>query len=507
MSIARTQRPPSQTSGSRPVLPSRLAMPMEPLRRSLVHRLTLILVWFAVASSAFVFTEPAPTDVLTLIVIVLLPVVGLAAFPPEMLVLASIWMTICAMGALAALIANDIATATTHMAITLYLALAATVYGAFVARNPVRHGKLLLNAHLAAALIAAAAGLAGYFDLPSGTGELFTKFDRASGPFKDPNVFGPFLVPALVYALHLLLSGPPLKSAAASLAFAFLSLALLVSFSRGAWAAAAGAIAIFLYLRFVTTRRNLDRIRILVLGFAGLVAVFAVLATALQFDAVDKLFSERATLTQTYDTGSEGRFGGQWKAFGLIVERPFGIGSLEFPKRYHHEDVHNVYLSMFLNAGWLGGLSFLLLMVASVLLGARHALRRTRTQGLFLVAFASFAAMVALGALIDTDHWRHLYLLFGLTWGLMLADRKTIRTSRIVADRRPILLRSVIVLPPPRRHGRIVPPNANIICLETHRRRGRQPGELNRPRRLVGPVRPKRPARLLRPAPPYAIGN
>jgi hypothetical protein len=27
------------------------------------------------------------------------------------------------------------------------------------------------------------------------------RYGRATGPFKDPNVFGPFLVPALVYGL------------------------------------------------------------------------------------------------------------------------------------------------------------------------------------------------------------------------------------------------------------------------------------------------------------------
>ena len=32
------------------------------------------------------------------------------------------------------------------------------------------------------------------------------------------------------------------------------------------------------------------------------------------------------------------------------------IDSVQFGSQFHHEDVHNVYLSMFLNAGWLGGI-------------------------------------------------------------------------------------------------------------------------------------------------------
>ena len=45
-------------------------------------------------------------------------------------------------------------------------------------------------------------GIVGYFDLLPGAHELLTRYGRATGPFKDPNVFGPFLVPALVYALQ-----------------------------------------------------------------------------------------------------------------------------------------------------------------------------------------------------------------------------------------------------------------------------------------------------------------
>ena len=44
-----------------------------------------------------------------------------------------------------------------------------------------------------------------------------TRWDRATGLFKDPNVFGPFLVPALVYALSRLAGAPLRKVAAAAL--------------------------------------------------------------------------------------------------------------------------------------------------------------------------------------------------------------------------------------------------------------------------------------------------
>ena len=75
------------------------------------------------------------------------------------------------------------------------------MFAAFVAQNPIRHARLILNAYQWAAVVAAIAGIAGYFDIVSGAGELFTKFGRAAGTFKDPNVYGPFLVPALLLTL------------------------------------------------------------------------------------------------------------------------------------------------------------------------------------------------------------------------------------------------------------------------------------------------------------------
>lgn len=486
----------------RPALPPRLAQPVTRQQPSLVHRLALGLVWLAIASSAVVFTEPAPTDVLTMGLIVLLPVVGLAVFRPPMLVMGAALLVICGFGFIAALSAVDTAKATTHMAISLYLSLAAIVIAGFVARDPLRHTRLILRAYLAAALIAAVAALIGYFEVVPGAAELFTKFDRASGPFKDPNVFGPFLVPALVYALHAWFHRPLLKGLPATAAMMVLALAILLSFSRGAWAGAAVAVAVYLYFTFVTSRRTVDRFRIAALAVAGLAVILAVLATALQSDAVSDLFAQRANLAQSYDLGPEGRFGGQLKAIDALLENPFGIGALEFPRHYHHEDVHNVYLSMFLNAGWAGGLLFMGLALYTFGRGLVHALKRTRLQGYFLIAFASLTAILIQGLLIDIDHWRHFYALLGVVWGLMVSrDSSAGRSARIIADRRPVLLHPIIVLPPTRRTSRILGPAPCVIPFKP--RPQRKIGEFNRSARLLAPIAPRRSPRMRLAEPEY----
>lgn len=492
---------PRRRRFSSPNIPAGLAgtraRPAAAAPRSLVHTLALGLVWFAVASSAIVFSEPAPTDLLTIAALVVLPVVGLAVFRPPLIVVGGVLLAICAAGFIATLNSSDTLRAATHMAISLYLALAAVVLGAFVARNPQVHARLLLQAHLAGALLAALTGIAGYFDLIPYARDLFTKFDRASGTFKDPNVFGPYLVPAIVYTLHVWLNRPLGRGLIAAALLAVLSLGLLLSFSRGAWAGAGIAVLIYLYVSFVTTRRGLDRLRILALVLAGAAALVLVLIAALQFDQVEKLLAERANLAQTYDIGPEGRFGGHEKAFGVLFDNAFGIGALEFPQRYHHEDVHNVYLSMYLNAGWVGGSLHLLLVLVTMFVGLRHALRRTPTQGYFIIAFAALVATFLQGLLIDTDHWRHLYLLLGMVWALMGTDRTTVRASRIKANRRPVLLRPVIVLPATRRPSRIIGQSAQIIelrpCRPVH-----HIGDFIRRPRILGRIPPHRPVRLLR---------
>jgi O-antigen ligase len=290
-----------------------------------------------------------------------------------------------------------------------------------VAKSPDAHTRLILNAYTWAAVAASILGIIGYFDLLPDARELMTRYGRATGLFKDPNVFGPFLVPALVYGLSRLAGMRLRKSIPLLGLLLMIGLAMLLSFSRGAWINLGVATAIYGALHILTVRDNRARLKFAVLAVMGIAALSALVLVALQFDAVSGLASERASLDQSYDEGPEGRFGGQQKAALLILEHPLGIGAQQFVPQYHREEPHNVYLAMFLNAGWLGGFLFLGLVVSTVVWGLRHAFVRCATQPLFLVVYACFVAHVLEGLVIDLDHWRHFYLLMALAWGLMLS--------------------------------------------------------------------------------------
>jgi O-antigen ligase len=388
-------------------------------RQSWARWLTLALVAVTIASSGLVFSEPAPVDVLTIGLIVLLPTVGLASFNPTLLVYFSLWALLGAATVLAATFSLDLRTTLVHVGVTLYLYLATVVFAAFVANSPERHTKLILTAWTWAAVIAATAALIGYFALLPGASELFTKYGRASGTFKDPNVLGPFLVVPILYMAHLALERSWGRMLVPLATAGMLALAVLLSFSRGAWMNLAAAITIYGYITFLTSSRASTRLKLigLLVGLALLAA--GLVALALTSDNISNMFAQRASLTQSYDTGSEGRFGGQEKAFGLITENPLGIGALQFGLRHHTEDVHNVYLSMLLNAGWLGGGLYWIMVGLTLALGFRHAMQATPTRPLFLIAYASFVAVALEGLIVDTDHWRHFYLLMAIIWGLM----------------------------------------------------------------------------------------
>ena len=102
-----------------------------------------------------------------------------------------------------------------------------------VSIHPTRMFAALWAGYIIAAIVATVWGSLEYFGFIQN--ELWQAGLRAKGPFKDANVFGPFLVPAAIYSLRRLATpGAAAKFLFTGLFFAF-SFGILVSFSRGAW--------------------------------------------------------------------------------------------------------------------------------------------------------------------------------------------------------------------------------------------------------------------------------
>ncbi|MGZ5917049.1 MAG: O-antigen ligase family protein [Methyloceanibacter sp.] len=395
-----------------------------------IRRLALFYLWITIATGAVVFSEPAPYDMLMIGAIILLPVTGLApltrGLAPYLLLLTGI----VAGGFIATTQAGLLDVPSKHVAITLYLAASSVVMAAFFADRPEKRIRFVMSAYMVAAVVAAVAALIGYFSLVPGAYDLFTEFGRARGTFKDPNVLGAFLVPALLYAFNVVLTARLARASLWALLMPLLLFGTLLTFSRGAWLNLAVALALYAYLTIITAATNRQRLKLGVFVVLAVVLVLGVFAAAQTIPQVADLLGERAAFEQSYDIGPEGRFGGQKKAAELIMTHPLGIGALEFARVYHNEDVHEVYLNMFLNTGWIGGTLYLFLVATTLFLGFRQAMRDRGRSGVSNVVMAAFFGMAIEGLVIDTDHWRHLYLIMAMIWGLAIAQRPNVRASR-----------------------------------------------------------------------------
>ena len=392
--------------------------------------LAAIAVAGAMGTSAIVFSEPAVADILMAAVIVGLPLLGVVRFGHASILNLMLWLVLVACGIAACSVSTTMNTAVIHQVVTLYLVLGAFVLAGYIAADAEPRFHLVMRFYTLACLVAAIAGLVGYFGVLLGAFELFTNHGRARGTFKDPNVLGAALAPAIVYTVWIVLRHPLRQAALAAAVLFPLMLALLLSFSRGAWISVAFSLLVAIWLSLVTTRRKGDHVRLVAVGTLGTAVVAVALLATLRHESIGNLLSERASFDQSYDSGPEGRFGGQSKAINLILENPFGIGTHTFRDSYHEEEPHNVYLSQFLNAGWLGGTLYIVSVLGTLAAGLYAARRRTALQGPLIVATAAFAGVALEGLVIDTDHWRHFFLQMALIWGLVDAIPSTPSPAR-----------------------------------------------------------------------------
>src|SRR5262249_48361109 len=191
-------------------------------------------------------------------------------------------------------------------------------------------------------------------------------------------------------------------------------------FSRAAWGQLLVAALLLMGMMFATSRAPGERLRIALIAITGTLAALLLVAALLSIDQVAELFKERATLDQNYDLGHLGRFGRYILGLDLMLERPFGIGALQFSS-YFREDPHNTFLNTFMSGGWLAGLAYLTLTLVTAVRGLRFVFVRTPWQPTYHVVYAAFLGVAGDGAIIDIDHWRHYCLILGLLWGLMAA--------------------------------------------------------------------------------------
>ncbi len=392
------------------------------------ERLLIVTLFITVLASAIAFIEPSPHDFMVGPLAIVAVAAGLRfhriLIVPFLLLLA--WNFF---GLMSLLEVPGREKTIQYAATSVYLAVAALLFAMIFADNTMPRFKAMRSAYILAAAFAAICGAVGYFHLFPGA-DMFTLYGRAMGPFKDPNVYSPFLIlPALMLIEPMLTRR---IEAGAAIFTGIILFGLLLGFSRGAWFHFAVSLAIVITFSVLTAATPKVRMRIVGLTLAGIAIVAILLVILLSLKSISGMLEQRAQLIQSYDVGSGGRFRLQELAVTSVLNFPNGMGPFEFA-RVHGLQQHNVYLQSFLVYGWAGGMFYVLLLLSTLWVGLRSAVTRTPWQGYAICALGAYFGEMAEGFIIDTDHWRHFFLILGIVWGLAAASRAAKRQKPMAA--------------------------------------------------------------------------
>jgi hypothetical protein len=387
---------------------------------SLRERLLLVVIYVTVLASSIAFVEPSPHDALMGVLAVTCLIAGVR-FDRKLVVLFML-LLIWNVGGLLSLMNVPGQEKTIQFAATsVYLAVAAVMWACIFSDNSMARLAAMRSAYVLTAVLVAAAGIAGYLGAFPHAHELFAPEGRALGAFKDPNVYGPFMIwPALVLMERMLAHRVRLLDVAM---LGILVVALLLAFSRGAWFHFALSALVMATLAFLTARRTNTRLRIFVVSALAVGTMAAFIAVLLAIPAIHQMFVERAHLIQSYDVGQGGRFRLQELALSALLSAPNGLGPFGFAST-HVNQQHNVYLQAFLVYGWIGGVAYILLLLTTFWVALRSVFVTTPWQPYIVTALAAFTGEVAEGFIIDSDHWRHFFLLLGIIWALWAATSR-----------------------------------------------------------------------------------
>jgi hypothetical protein len=381
--------------------------------------------------SSIAFVEPSPHDAM---MFVLLAACVAARVTVDrklipLLILTIVWLI---GGCMSLVQVGDQADTVQYVGTSIYLGIAGIMFACLFCNGSLKRLVIVRRAYILSAIVATAAGYVGFFHLIPDY-QIFLYNDRVSATFKDPNVYGPFLIfPLLLLIVDFLTRGIRLGGL---LIMTALLGGLFLSFSRGAWMhfVVSATVAVMLLVAATRDPRRRNRMLLFALGAAG-AGVLLVLALN-SINSVHDLLIERAKALQPYDVGPGGRFWYQQLAVSQILDHPNGLGPFEFSRLFGGQQ-HDVYMQGFLVYGWLGGAAYLTLVLVTLVIGIRAALISAPWQTYLIAAYAAFVGEAGEGFVVDTDHWRHFFLLLGLIWGLTAATINACRRRPAVFDGR-----------------------------------------------------------------------
>jgi hypothetical protein len=364
------------------------------------------------ALGAVAVIEPAPFD---LLVVVIAP---LALFARQLAVPRASSFALACVGvflltnAISLLAAPNLALALRFGGITVYLIVAWALVLGLVGKHGVRMVEVMMRGWSVGAVASTLVGFAGYFGLLP-IQEIVAPSGRLHGLFKDANVLGAFLVPPAVWAGLRLVALERGRRLPWALTLLVCGAGVFLTYSRGAWISLALALATAFGLRMVGAGTPRARIMTLLAVPVAVALLAVVLVRLTEVDAVREMLEIRVGM-QSYDSE---RFAIQRRSIELALRTPLGIGPGQTEGVIGRAS-HQTYVRGFVENGYLGGLALVALMLGSLLRASWVAIsaREPRLQVAATMIAASLAAICVESLVIDSVHWRHMWLVLAMAW-------------------------------------------------------------------------------------------
>ncbi|WP_165921151.1 O-antigen ligase family protein [Paenibacillus albiflavus] len=384
------------------------------LEGSAVTPLYAKLIWLLLILCAIVFIEPAPYDLFVLLAFGISLFTGYLRFPaymglPVLLIGLFVMSNVPSM----LLVSSDQNVSIKYFMVTLYLIVSWLFFAGLNNRFKETVLKVIFSGYLTAAILSTVIGLLAYFHIIPTFGVLI-KYGRVTGLFKDPNVFGPFLVPGVVISLHYMVTRYRNNMLIWMISFILLIVGVLLSFSRAAWGNCVLACCLYLLFPYTVSLKK----KIVMISAILLIAV-PIMSVVITSPNISSMFTDRFGIKK-YD---EDRFGTQQKALSQVIEHPLGIGPGQSEILFSYA-THSLYVRVLIENGIVGFTAYISFILLTIYRAFYNAWRRGSPYHAYFAIFgACLVGIIFNSFFIDTLHWRHFWILLALPW---MPNSKTI---------------------------------------------------------------------------------
>lgn len=382
----------------------------------------------AILLSFFVVVEPAPTDIVFIIA------VGIFCFSRPVMIRCisgtaqlGVFLYLAFSVLSLAFVQFIFASAVRAVVIEFYMIGLFVMTAYFVKTRGDRAFATILAAMAVGGVLASFVTIIALLDLVPNSEMFFRGEDaryRVKALFKDPNVFGPYLVPGFLFLVWVVVESTRFRLLAL-VALGLVTMSLIATFSRGAWVHTVISLAAFTLALLIyrpTARTTFTGIVWVTILFGCTVLLF--------FDQIsarlaDSFFVHRLSL-QSYDTS---RFEYVADAAQQIWAHPLGIGPVQARYIYGYLP-HNTFVAFAMHNGLFACLGLILIYGSAFARCTLKVINQQPGWTKYALVLSVMLGLTVLMQVVGAIHWRHLYLVCGLAFGTYTSD-----TLLLVSDR------------------------------------------------------------------------